>query len=200
MPQLGAPAQEGSGGRAILESVFTPASSRSPTLVTLLHTFFFFIPHLPHLVLHFLPHILPPFIYHHPMCGTISSSPTNPSCLRRLVGLSSKTFHVCAPSISRPHQHLSHNLQHFSLFRATYIWKPSLLEDRVWGSYPSTQSPEPHSALHIVGHQGVLVEGDDGLLHSWSTPHGHMHTHMYVCTHTRSAYPAIFFFMLPVTL
>lgn len=74
----------------------------------------FSFPTCPHLVLHFLPHILPSFIYHHPMCGTISFSPTNPSCLRRLLGLSSKTFLVCAPSISRPHQHLSHNLQHFS--------------------------------------------------------------------------------------
>lgn len=74
-------------------------------------------------------------------------------------------------------QNLSHNLLHFSLFKTSYIWKPSPLEDRVWGLYPSAQSPEPHGALHIVGHQEMLVKSDDGLLHSWSAPHSHMHTH-----------------------
>lgn len=150
----GAPAQDASGRRATPGRVLTPASSLIPALITLLCTFVFFILHLPCLVLHFSPHILPAFIYHHPICNTISSSPLDPSCLGRQLGFSSKTsFDVYAPSSSLSSQHLSHNL-YFSSFKANYIWSPSPLEDRVWGLHPAVQAPELRVVSPIAGNSG----------------------------------------------
>lgn len=122
----------------------TLASSLVPAPITLLCTFVCFIPRLPCLAFLSLHYILPAFLYHHPVCDTVSSSPCNPSCLGKLLGLSSKTsFYVCVPSSSLSSSACSHDL-HFPLFEANCVWSRSPREDRVCDLYPSMRAPEPH--------------------------------------------------------